>query len=78
VIPLINVETLTTWVATLVAEAVVIVGAAGEAVVICGHEVSLGSLSSKKSQPKSESSSSSEPAGPEVETTVSRSQDEHI
>jgi hypothetical protein len=42
VIPLIDVETLATWVATLVAEAVVIVGAAGEAVVTCGHEVSYG------------------------------------
>jgi hypothetical protein len=42
VIPLIDVETLTTWVVTLVAEAVVIVGAAGEAVVTCGHEVSHG------------------------------------
>jgi hypothetical protein len=42
VIPLIDVETLATWVATLVVEAVVIVGAAGEAVVTCGHEVSYG------------------------------------
>jgi hypothetical protein len=33
VIPLIDVETLATWVATLVVEAVVIVGAAREAVV---------------------------------------------
>jgi hypothetical protein len=40
VIPLIDVETLATWVVTLVAEAVVIVRAAGEAVVTCGHEVS--------------------------------------
>jgi hypothetical protein len=37
VIPLIDVETLATWVITLIAEAVVIVGAAGEAVVTCGH-----------------------------------------
>jgi hypothetical protein len=36
------VETLATRVATLVAEAVVIVRAAGEAVVTCGHEVSHG------------------------------------
>jgi hypothetical protein len=42
VIPLIDVETLVTWVATLVAEAVAIVRAAGEAVVTCGHEVSHG------------------------------------
>jgi hypothetical protein len=41
-IPLIDVETLATWVATLVAEAVVIVGVAGEAVVTSGHEVSHG------------------------------------
>jgi hypothetical protein len=40
--------------------------------------MALGSRSSEKSQPKSESSSSSEPAGPEVETVVSRSQDDHI
>jgi hypothetical protein len=42
VIPLIDVETLVTWVVTLVAEAVAIVRAAGEAVVTCGHEVSHG------------------------------------
>jgi hypothetical protein len=42
VIPLIDVETLATWVASLVVEAVVIVRAAGEAVVTCGHEVSHG------------------------------------
>jgi hypothetical protein len=41
-IPLIDVETLTTWAITPVVEAVVIVGAAGEAVVTCGHEVSHG------------------------------------
>jgi hypothetical protein len=39
VIPLIDVETLAAWVVTLVAEAVVIVRAAREAVVTCGHEV---------------------------------------
>jgi hypothetical protein len=42
VIPLIDVETLVAWVATLVAEAMAIVRAAGEAVVTCGHEVSHG------------------------------------
>jgi hypothetical protein len=42
VIPLVDVETLTTRVSTLIAEAVVIVRAAGEAVVTCGHEVSHG------------------------------------
>jgi hypothetical protein len=41
-IPLIDVETLATWAVTLVFEAVVIVGAAREAVVTCGHEVSHG------------------------------------
>jgi hypothetical protein len=42
VIPLINVKTLATGVVTLVAKAVVIVRAAGEAVVTCEHEVSHG------------------------------------
>jgi hypothetical protein len=42
VILVIDVETLVTWVATLLAEAVAIVRAAGEAVVTCGHEVSHG------------------------------------
>jgi hypothetical protein len=37
-----------------------------------------GSSRPEKSQPKSGSSSSSEPAGPEVETAVSRSQVDHI
>jgi hypothetical protein len=41
-IPLTDVETLMTWVVTLVAKVVVIVRAAGEAVVTCGHEVSHG------------------------------------
>jgi hypothetical protein len=41
-IPLIDVETLATRVATLVSEVVAIVRAAGEAVVTCGHEVSHG------------------------------------
>jgi hypothetical protein len=42
VIPLIDVETLATWVVTLVAKAVVIVRVAREAVVTCKHEVSHG------------------------------------
>jgi hypothetical protein len=42
VIPLIDVETLATWVVTLVAEAEAIVRVAGEGVVTCGHEVSHG------------------------------------
>ena len=42
VIPLIDVEALATWAITLVVKAVVIVGAAGEAVVTCRHEVSHG------------------------------------
>jgi hypothetical protein len=41
-IPLIDVETLMTWVVTLVVKAVIIIRAAGEAVVTCGHEVSHG------------------------------------
>jgi hypothetical protein len=40
--PLIDVETLATWVATLVAEAVAIVRAVGEAIFTCRHEVSHG------------------------------------
>jgi hypothetical protein len=40
--------------------------------------MALGSLSPEKSRLKSGSSSSSEPAGPEVETAVSRSQVDHI
>jgi hypothetical protein len=40
--------------------------------------MALGSRSPEKSQPKSGLSSSSEPADPEVQTTVSRSQDDHI
>jgi hypothetical protein len=39
VIPLIDVKTLASWVATLLVEAVAIVRVAGEAVVTCGHEV---------------------------------------
>jgi hypothetical protein len=39
VIPLIDVETLATWVVTLVVKAAAIVRATGEAVVTCGHEV---------------------------------------
>jgi hypothetical protein len=42
VIPLIDVETLAAWVATLVAEVVAIIRAAREVVVTCGHEVSHG------------------------------------
>jgi hypothetical protein len=42
VIPLIDVETLTTRVVTLVVKAVVIVRVAGEAMVTCEHEVSHG------------------------------------
>jgi hypothetical protein len=36
------VETFTTWAITLVVKAVAIIGAIGEAVVTCGHEVSHG------------------------------------
>jgi hypothetical protein len=42
VIPLIDVETLASWVVTLVVKAVAIVRVVGEAVVTCGHEVSHG------------------------------------
>jgi hypothetical protein len=40
--PLIDVETLASWVVTLVVKAVAIVRVAGEAVVTCGYEVSHG------------------------------------
>jgi hypothetical protein len=42
VIPLIDVETLATWVVTLVVKAVAIIRVTREAVVTCGHEVSHG------------------------------------
>jgi hypothetical protein len=42
VIPLIDVETLASWVVTLVVKAVAIVRVAEEAVVTCGHDVSHG------------------------------------
>jgi hypothetical protein len=42
VILLIDVEALASWVVTLIVKAVVIIRAAGEAVVTCGHEVSHG------------------------------------
>ena len=42
VIPLIDVETLASWVVTLIVKVVAIVRAAGEAVVTCGYEVSHG------------------------------------
>jgi hypothetical protein len=50
----------------LVVKAMAIIGAIGEAVVTCGHEVlhGTGSPSPEKSQPESGSSSSSEPRGP--------------
>jgi hypothetical protein len=42
VIPQIDVETFATWATILVAKAVAIIRATGEAVVTCGHEVSHG------------------------------------
>jgi hypothetical protein len=42
VIFLIDVEALASWVVTFVVKVVVIIGAAGEAAVTCGHEVSHG------------------------------------
>ena len=74
VISLIDVETFATWVVTLVVKVMAIVRTTGEAVVTCRHEVphGTGSLRPEKSQPESGSSSSSEPAGPKVETAVSR------
>jgi hypothetical protein len=40
--PQIDVETFATWITTFVVKAVAIIGAIGEAVVTCGHEVSHG------------------------------------
>jgi hypothetical protein len=45
--PQIDVETFATWATTLVVKAVAIIGAIGEAVVTCGHEVSQGTRSTK-------------------------------
>jgi hypothetical protein len=42
VTPEIDVETFATWATTLIIKAVAIIGAIGEAVVTCGHEVSHG------------------------------------
>jgi hypothetical protein len=80
VISLIDVETFATWAVTLVVKAVAIVRTTGEEVVTCGHEVphGTGSLRPENSQPKSGSSSSSEPGGPKVETAVCRSQVDHM
>jgi hypothetical protein len=80
VIFLIDVEARASWVATLLVEAVAIIRAAEEVVVTCGHEVTHGTgiTSPEKSQLTSGSSSSSEPTGPEIETTVSQSQVDHI
>jgi hypothetical protein len=41
------VETFATWATTLVVKAVAIIGAIGEAVVTCGHEVSHGTRSAE-------------------------------
>ena len=46
-IPQIDVETFATWATTLVVKAVAIIGAIGEAVVTCGHEVPHGTRSTK-------------------------------
>jgi hypothetical protein len=40
-IPQIDVETFATWATTFIVKAVAIIRATGEAVVTCGHEVSL-------------------------------------
>jgi hypothetical protein len=80
VISLIDVETLAAWVATLVAEAMAIVRATGEAVVTCGHEVSHGTgiTESGEIPTKVGVVVFLGTAGPEVETAVSRSQDDRI
>jgi hypothetical protein len=50
VIPLIDVETLASWVVTLVVKAVAIVRVTGEAVVTRGHEVSHGTRVTKSGE----------------------------
>jgi hypothetical protein len=47
VTPYIDVETFATWATTLVVKVVAIIGAIGEAVVTCGHEVSHGTRITK-------------------------------
>jgi hypothetical protein len=80
VTPLIDVETLTAWVATLVAEAMAIVRAAGEAVVTCRHEVSHGTGITESGEIPTEVGVVVflGTRGPEVETAVSQSQDDRI
>jgi hypothetical protein len=80
VIPLIDVETFTTWVATLVAEAVVIVEAAGKAVVTCGHEVTHGTVITESGEISTEVGVIVflGTHGSEVEMAISRSQNDHI
>jgi hypothetical protein len=80
VTPLIDVETLTAWVATLVAEAMAIVRAAGEAVVTCRHEVSHGTGITESGEIPTEVGVVVflRTRGPEVETAVSQSQDDRI
>jgi hypothetical protein len=80
VTPLIDVETLAAWVATLVAEAMAIVRAAGEAVVTCRHEVSHGTGITESGEIPTEVGVVVflGTRGPEVETAVSQSQDDRI
>jgi hypothetical protein len=60
------VETFATWATTFVVKAVAIIGAIGEAVVACGHEVSHGTRITEPREIPTRSglSSSSEPGGP--------------
>jgi hypothetical protein len=80
VIPLIDVETLATWVVTLVVKAMSIVRVAGEAVVTCGHEVSHGTGITESEEIPTDVGVFLflGIVGPEVETAVNRSQVDHI
>jgi hypothetical protein len=80
VISLIDVETFTTWAITLVVEAW---PSSEQPERLWSHAnmkscMASGSLRPEKFQPESRSSSSSEPAGPKVETAVSRSHADHM
>jgi hypothetical protein len=75
VISQIDVETFATWAVTLIIKVMAIVRTTGEAVVTCEHEAPHGTgvIEGREIPTESEMSSSSEPAGPKVETAVSRS-----
>jgi hypothetical protein len=80
VIPLIDVETLASWVVTLVVKAMAIIRVVGEVVVTCGYEVSHGTGITESGEIPTEVGVVLflGTRGPEVETAISRSQVDHI